>query len=214
MERRTRKRLLNHAVLALATAGGIWALFAASSFPLEYTKWSVATGYVGVALLVATLLIGPLNALRGVRTALSTDLRRDIGIWAFAIGGWHVVLGLQSHFGGAVWKYFFRPVKEGVGGIRNDLFGWANHTGLIATVLVLLLALLSNDLSLRKLGSGRWKNIQRSNYALFALVAIHTALYQALDKQHPAYAVALGSVVAATLILQLLRIARIRRATP
>jgi DMSO/TMAO reductase YedYZ heme-binding membrane subunit len=42
---------------------------------------------------------------------------------------------------------------------------------------------ISNDYSIRKLGSGKWKNIQRLNYLLFGLVLIHTLLYAFVENR-------------------------------
>ena len=54
--------------------------------------------------------------------------------------------------------------------VRYDLFGFANWSGLAATALLVLLLLISNDVSLRTLGSRRWKAWQRWTYWAGALV--------------------------------------------
>ncbi|MBA4159583.1 MAG: hypothetical protein H0X65_19215, partial [Gemmatimonadetes bacterium] len=53
---------------------------------------------------------------------------------------------------------------------------------------VLLLA-LSNDLSLRLLKAGRWKTLQRWNYALFALTVVHGIAYQVIEDRKAGYVV-------------------------
>jgi sulfoxide reductase heme-binding subunit YedZ len=67
--------------------------------------------------------------------------------------------------------------------LRHDTFGWANHLGLLAGLLLVLLLLLSNDWSLARLGARRWKGLQRWNYAVFALAIAHAVLYQVLEKR-------------------------------
>jgi sulfoxide reductase heme-binding subunit YedZ len=67
--------------------------------------------------------------------------------------------------------------------LRYDPFGVANFTGLGSTVVLILLLGLSNDLSLRVLGTRRWKTLQRWNYAGFALVVVHGVLYQLIEKR-------------------------------
>jgi sulfoxide reductase heme-binding subunit YedZ len=62
--------------------------------------------------------------------------------------------------------------------LRYDVFGLGNHTGLVAALIILVLLATSNDASLRKLGTPGWKQLQRWNYAAFALVAVHTWTYQ------------------------------------
>jgi sulfoxide reductase heme-binding subunit YedZ len=167
-------------------------------------RWSMTTAYGGLALLGATLMIGPLNVLRLARNPVSTDLRRDLGICGALISLIHVVIGLQAHFRGHMLQYFFYPPTErhSLGGLRGDLFGFANYTGLIATGLVALLLALSNDLSLRRLGGRRWKSIQRWNYALFALVVIHGVVYQVLEQRTLPYPVLFGVMVAGVVVIQ------------
>lgn len=145
--------------------------------------WSMATGYVGIILLAATLLIGPFNVYRKSLNPVSTDLRRDIGIWCGITGLLHIVIGIQVHMGN-IWLYFFKAV-EGIDRyqLREDLFGTANYTGLLAGVILLVLLFLSNDLSLQWLKTNRWKSIQRWNYILFVLVLLHGILYQVIEKR-------------------------------
>lgn len=138
----------------------------------------MSTAYIATVLLVATLLIGPLTRIRGRQPAISTDLRRDVGIWCAIIGLLHVITGIQVHMGNP-FLYFF--LKKGFPQHlipRKDLFGFANYTGLLATLILLMLVILSNDWSLGKLGSTRWKSLQRWNYALVILVFAHGFFYQ------------------------------------
>src|SRR5262249_12457288 len=123
-------------------------------------RLSMATAYVGLSLLGATLLIGPIRVLRGsTAPVVSNDLRRDVGIWAGIVSLSHVVIGLQVHLDSMV-LYFFRqigPDKHLT--LRSDLFGLANYFGLVATLVVALLLSLSNDWSLRHLGAHHWKKL-------------------------------------------------------
>lgn len=151
----------------------------------------MSTAYIATALLVITLLIGPFTRLRGRKPAISSDLRRDIGIWCAVIGIVHVITGIQIHMGNP-FLYFF--IKKGFPEhliLRKDSFGFANYTGLLATLFLLFLALISNDLSLRKLGSNRWKSLQRWNYILVVLVFAHAFIYQAILKRALPYVLVL-----------------------
>lgn len=95
----------------LAIGGGEWGLTAALSyaFPFEsqLATLSTASAYAGLALLIVSLSLGPLNILRNRPNPVSTDLRRDVGIWAGLLGLIHTVVGLQVHMGGNFWLYFF-----------------------------------------------------------------------------------------------------------
>lgn len=144
---------------------------------------TVATAFVGIALLAATLIIGPLNALANRPNPVSTTLRRDIGIWAAIAGTAHTVVGLQVHMQGNLIRYFLPDPARGARiSAAVIAFLSANYTGLAATLLLLLLLAISNDVSLRALGSRRWKRIQRLNYLVFGLIAIHGVLYALMVK--------------------------------
>jgi methionine sulfoxide reductase heme-binding subunit len=204
---RTKYRLLRHH-LPLALGTGL-ALLAIYSYVRQESDdalfiWSMATAYVAMALLSATLLTGPINVLRSRRNPVSTDLRRDLGIWAAVVGLAHVVVGVQVHFRGRMWMYFVREVEETAELVlRTDLFGFANYTGLLATFVLLLLLALSNDFSLRHLKAARWKALQRWNYGLILMVVIHGAAYQVIEQRRVSYIVLLSFLVATTLLVQL-----------
>jgi sulfoxide reductase heme-binding subunit YedZ len=162
---------------------------------------SMATAYVGLALLAWTLFTGPFNILRRRPNPVSTDFRRDVGIWAGILSVVHVVVGLQVHQGN-MWKYFFFGPGPGLRDVRYDPFGLANYTGLVATIVLLLLLGLSNDASLRRLGRRRWKALQRLNYAVFALVVAHGAVYQVIEKRRLVFVLVFAATVAAVSLAQ------------
>ncbi len=143
----------------------------------------MGTGYVSIILLAATLLIGPINIYTKRVNPVSTDLRRDVGIWCGLTGLAHVVVGIQVHMGN-IWLYFFKAVEgEHSYEFRKDLFGFSNYAGLVAGLLLVILLLLSNDISLKWLGAKRWKNIQRWNYIFFGLVLAHGIMYQIIENR-------------------------------
>lgn len=153
-------------------------------------------------LLAATLWIGPWNTLRGRRTPVSTDLRRDIGIWAAIVGLTHAVVGQCVHLRGRPWLYYVYGKSGHVLPFRHDLFGWANYTGLFGAFLLLALFATSNDLSLRALGTPQWKKLQRWNYGCFGIAAIHTLLYQTSEKLHGPFVIAAVLSVGLTALIQ------------
>lgn len=146
---------------------------------IGYQQLTVITGYLALVFLAVTLLIGPANLLLGKRNPTSSYLRRDVGIWTavFSIG--HVIFGLQLH-GGFTFSGFLNYFVGPDGDLLTNSFGLANWTGLAATVIVVGLLVTSNDVSLRKLKPRRWKQLQRMNYVLFALVIVHAFFYGAL----------------------------------
>lgn len=172
-----------------------------------FFPWSMATAYLGFGLLGLTLLIGPLNLLRGRRSPLSSYLRRDIGIWCGLVSITHVVVGLQVHSKTILGNFFCEPERLTCLSwpfdiLRNDLWGFANYTGLIATIIIALLLTLSNDFSLRKLRVKRWKALQRGNYALFALVVTHGVAYQVLEGRAIPYPYLFGAMAITLIVVQ------------
>jgi sulfoxide reductase heme-binding subunit YedZ len=192
------QRVATHIGLALVTALGCWWAVAAQPELDLVHSLTIGTAYVSLAQLAATLLIGPWQLLRRQqRNPANINLRRDIGIWAGLVGVAHVVFGFQVHMGGNILHYFFRPDSWLP---QINVFGAANYLGLAATLVLLALLLLSNDLSLRTLKGRRWKAIQRFNYVLFAAVLLHTWGYQ-FEVQRvwimPAVSIALTAAVLA-----------------
>ena len=187
------------------------ALFAASLATLaafhqllapEPAIWRLSMGsaYASLVLLAVSLAIGPWNKLRARPNPVSGYLRRDIGIWAGILGLVHVVAGLQVHMKGKMLQYFVPgPEASYRFPLRLDPFGLANHAGLVATVLLVMLLVLSNNASLKALGAARWKSLQRWNYAIALLVVVHGAIYMVLEGRRLHWvAVALAIVLAAS----------------
>lgn len=200
---RKRRRIQHHVGLAVTSSLIILLIFAALQSGDAAFRLSMATAYTSLALLALTLLIGPWNVIRSRRNPVSSDFRRDVGIWTAITGVAHVVVGLQVHFRDQMWLYFVAPPTErGLTPIRFDWFGLANYTGLLATLSVVLLLGLSNDLAIRKLGRRRWKMLQRLNYVLFGVVALHGLLYQKVEGRIAQYAVILGVTVIGVAIVQ------------
>jgi DMSO/TMAO reductase YedYZ heme-binding membrane subunit len=75
-----------------------------------------------------------------------------------------------------------QPGHPNVAGLRTDTFGFANDTGLLAALLLVVLALISSDYALRLLGTTRWRTIQRSAYFIAAFTIVHAAGYQWIEK--------------------------------
>jgi sulfoxide reductase heme-binding subunit YedZ len=182
--RRSRARLVRHylpfgaAGLALTAAVGL-----TSDSPFLPYRVSLGTAFASLALFSLSLVIGPVALLwRRRMLAVSTDLRRDVGILSAVFAVIHVAFGLFVY--GDIRGYFvYPPARWAQTGfpLRLDDFGAANWTGLIATVIVVGLLATSGDWALRRYGARRWKALQRFAYWAFALVAVHGIVYQRLD---------------------------------
>lgn len=177
-------RIRRHLVLLAGGAGLAGGIFWGLSSRDVTFRLSMASAYVGLAFLSATLLVGPWNVLRGRPNPINIDLRRGIGVWAGIVGLAHTVIGLQVHLKGQMSLYFLFPPDAGTfTRIRYDPFGIANYLGGFAAAILFLLLVLSNDVSLRWLGARRWKALQRCNYVLISLVLFHAVVYQVLENR-------------------------------
>jgi sulfoxide reductase heme-binding subunit YedZ len=210
---RWRGRLLpriwrHHLPLLLLSFASVAVLYQTRPYPDVLSRASFATAYPALALLATTLLIGPWNLLRSRANPVSSDLRRDIGIWAGMVGVLHAGVGQFVHLRGRPWLYYVYGPTEHHHGMRHDLFGLANYTGALGTLLLILLLATSNDFSLRRFGTRKWKQLQRWNYAVFALVAVHSFAFQGVEKQKVQWVITVGACVLAALALQIAGVVR------
>jgi len=207
--RRLQSRLLRHHLpLFVLSFACVAALYSTRPYADVISRASFATAYPALALLAATLLIGPWNVLRRKPNPVSSDLRRDLGIWAGILGVLHAAVGQFVHLSGRPWLYYVYGPGEHHHGMRHDLFGLANYTGALGALLLAMLFATSNDLSLRRLGTRKWKQLQRWNYAVFALVAVHSFAFQGVEKQKQLWVVTVAFCVAAALSLQIAGVVR------
>jgi len=197
-----RRLLRNVGIVALALVIYFVVVTATSYSSQVLFRLSMATGYTSVVLIGWALLIGPWRVLRGRSAPVSTDLRRDVGIWGGLFGLAHVATGLFVHLGDPLKYFFFRDEARRVP-VRYDLFGFANWLGLAATLVLLLLLVISNDISLRTLGSRRWKAWQRWTYWAGALVVAHGLAYQWIEKGNDGWVYVFVPVVLVVTALQL-----------
>ncbi len=212
---RLKVRLITHHLPLLLLSG---AVVAALYFTRPYTdalsRASFATAYPALALLAATLFVGPWNLLRRRANPVSSDLRRDLGIWAGILGIAHTAIGQCVHLRGRPWLYYvYAPKEHHSFPLRHDLFGLANYTGAVSVLVLVALFATSNDYSLRALGTAGWKRLQRWNYAVFALAGVHAFAYQGVETQKAPYVATVIACVAATLALQAAGAAKRRAAT-
>jgi methionine sulfoxide reductase heme-binding subunit len=191
-------------ILLAAIASGLVALIVALLDPGQSDRLSKATAYVGILYIAVTLVIGPLNVLRGAPNPLSTYLRRDFGIIAGVLSLFHMFVGLQVHMRGDFIQYFFYRTPDGIGSMRFDIFGIANHLGLIAALLIFVLLCISNNLSIRRLGPTGWKRIQSWNYIGAVLVVVHGLLYQFIERRTFAFVAYVLAVTAIAATVQFL----------
>lgn len=156
------------------------------------------SGDVAVALILVTLLGGPVLAALGRPARGHVPWRRDIGVGGGLLALAHVVCGSRIHFDGALLEYV---VPRG-----DPRFPGANLTGLAAALVLAVVVAVSNGAALRRLGFRRWKRLQALVLPALGLIVAHVVLYASVNGR-----VLVASVIAvlATAVL----VAR-RRAVP
>ncbi|SMB99700.1 Ferric reductase domain protein transmembrane component domain [Hymenobacter roseosalivarius DSM 11622] len=199
---RPSRRFYHHGLLALLSGLLLSSLYLAVNSPDVNYKWGMSTAYASLLLLNMTLLTGPLNVLRKQRNPVSTDLRRDIGIWSGIVGLAHVAIGWQVHMGNMLLYFFEEDKLTKELSLRADLSGFANYMGLAGGIILILLLALSNDLSLRRLKAPRWKYWQRWNYLLYVLVIVHGVSYQVIESRQLPYPLLLAALILPVLVIQ------------
>lgn len=160
---------------------------------------SLTTAYVSFLFFAAALIVAPVRMMLGQSIGVSNGLRRNFGIWAGVFAIAHVVAGLGVHFDGKIWLYFvYPPEANKLIPFRYGPFGLTNYLGAVAAITFVVLLVISNNYSIRRLGPARWKRIQRLAYPLFAATVLHGLVYQKLEDR----AVGLmGLLVAVSLIV-------------
>lgn len=203
------RRFRRHFVLATAAVAFAILAYAATPPPDFRHRLSMATAYAGLIFLAASLGLGPWNVLWRRPNPISSDFRRDVGIWTGILAILHTAVGLTVHLRGRMWMYFFkqlRPIR-----LQNTQFGFANFAGLGAALLFLMLLAISNDLSLRSLGTRRWKSLQRWTYAALVLTAAHGIAYQMVEKRHLPWVLVFTALLIVVAVIQIIGFLGIQR---
>jgi sulfoxide reductase heme-binding subunit YedZ len=203
-QRNQHRLLAHHLPLLLLSVVSVGSIYLTHPYRDLITRITFATAYPALILLAVTLLIGPWNVLQKRRNPVSSDLRRDIAIWAGSLSIVHAAIGQNMHLRGRPWLYYIYAATEHHHGfpLRHNLFGFSNYTGAVSTLIVIALLAMSNDYSLKALGTPRWKQLQRWNYAAFALAAAHTIGYQIPQKAGTAFHWTAGICIAITVTMQ------------
>jgi sulfoxide reductase heme-binding subunit YedZ len=118
-----------------------------------------ALGLHALQFLVATLCVTPLRRLAGVNLIRH---RRALGVLAFVYAALHV----------AVWTALdlqFRWAEIGADLVKRPYI----IVGFIAFLVLVPLALTSNDASVRRLGAALWRRLHWLTYPAAALAALH-----------------------------------------
>jgi len=165
----------------------VWQLFWGSGLGVDPVKeLEHQLGTWGLRFLVGGLAITPL--LRRTRVNL-VRFRRAVGLLAFFYVAMHFLSWLALDMG-FLW-----------GQIAGDLVKrWFIVIGMSALLLLIPLALTSNDRAVRRLGGARWRKLHKAVYAIVLLGAIHNVMAQKVWEVEPLL------YVAGTILLLALRV--------
>ncbi|MEM4361366.1 MAG: ferric reductase-like transmembrane domain-containing protein [Candidatus Anstonellaceae archaeon] len=119
-----------------------------------------ALGLIGFFLLCFSLILGPI-AVIWPQTIKYLEFRKTIGVGAFLFLAGHFFLTMQNYFN---WNFSKAANTNGI------------ISGLVAFVILVVLALTSFDSVISYLGQKIWKFIHYFNYVAFVLSFIHFLL--------------------------------------
>lgn len=164
------KKQLNDALRRLP----VWAVWLGGLIPLALLIWDTLTGGLGIDpvrdiehrlgrtalyFLVASLAVTPLLRITGVSLM---KFRRALGLLCFTYAVLHV-LGWVSIDMAFLWKQMISDVTK-----RPYLL-----FGMGAILLLLPLAITSNNLSIRRMGGQAWRRLHKLVYIAAPLVTLH-----------------------------------------
>lgn len=116
-------------------------------------------GYWALIFLMVSLAITPLR--RAVRYGALIDVRRMIGVGAFAYAVAHILLYVADEK--------FDLVKVALEIVKRLYL----TIGLVAWLGLAALAVTSNDATVKRLGGQRWRRLHRATYVIAVLALVH-----------------------------------------
>jgi len=189
--------------LSVLAVGLLVLIFTSGRYNLpEVHLWNRAFADAAFVLLCLTLAIGPAaRFVPGLGVLL--PLRRELGIWLTIAAVIHVGIYLAGALDWNVLGFFVDLAHHPPVLLRNA-FGVANWLGGLAMLYLIVLALTSNDASMRALGRG-WKFLQQQSYTLIILAALHSGvlIYLVIDQGHGVFPAVFWATAAAAAVLQI-----------
>lgn len=164
------KRQLNDTLRRLP----VWAVWMGGLIPLCLLVWDIFTGGLGVEpvrdvehrlgrtalyFLIASLAVTPLLRIAGISLM---KFRRALGLLCFTYAGLHLLSWVTMDMA-FLWSQMVKDVLK-----RPYLL-----FGMSALLLLLPLAITSNNLSIRRMGGQAWRKLHKLVYIAAPLVALH-----------------------------------------
>ena len=208
-----RDRLFRHAILASVTAVVLAAAVATGPWPAWLDRLSIVSAYLCLGYLSLVLIIGPKQAIRSGKPTVNNLLRRDLGIWGAAMGFGHLYLAMVLSMNNEYLTLFVYTDELPFSvEVRYLLYSWGVIAGFLVGILFILLVALSNDRSLRLIGTRWWKRLQRLAYVAFSLTVLHAFAFQIIESRQVLLISMMATAVALIFVVQLVGIAAVRKA--
>ena len=202
LEKLLRSKLFVWTAIVLPGLWPAWPIFVQQdpsvlADPLKFVLHHL--GFMACVLLAVVLSFTPLRVLfpkSGIATALNRH-RRLVGVSAFAYGALHFATHILYEGGFAI--------------LASDVKKPFLVTGMIAFTILLVLAVTSLQVLVRRLGGRRWKNLHRLAYVAAGLSAYHQA---AAQKNFPVQVLRIFVPLAGLELARIVKQRATRRADP
>ena len=165
--RRWLEKRISECILALPAFFYLGLIYFHGAYDLQ--NWRlvlVQTGFIACGLLVFLLILNPARRLLPKFKAIHffNRFRRQIGVAVFGYALLHYIAVIMKSIckRGYFWPSYLLQVVP--------------FTGVLAFVLLFLLAITSNDYSIKRLGGARWKQLHRLAYVIEGLIMLHLLL--------------------------------------
>jgi DMSO/TMAO reductase YedYZ heme-binding membrane subunit/nitrite reductase/ring-hydroxylating ferredoxin subunit len=168
-----------------------------------------ALGTCGFLMLNFILCIGPLARLSPRFLPLLYN-RRHLGVATFFVGLLHGGLVLGFYHGFGVINPLDSLLTSSTQYRSVSAFPF-EILGLVALLILLLMAATSHDFWLKTLSPAVWKSLHMLVYVAWALLVLHVALGALQSERNPIYAILLGLVVVTVCGLHIVAATRERR---
>jgi len=158
---RTLRKLPSWVVYVLGALPPLWFLYLGLTGglgPEPIRELEHRLGESALQMLIAVLCITPLRNRLGLNLI---RFRRAVGLVAFSYVALHLAVWLFLDVG--IWSQIWADILK-----RPYI-----TIGMVAFVLMLPLAITSNNASLRKLGAAAWRKLHRLTYPVVLLGALH-----------------------------------------
>ena len=169
---------LRHLAVLSAAVLGTFAFMESRAEWSEMHRWNRAVGDMSLVLIALSMMIGPLARLWSMFLR-AIPWRRELGIYGVLLAIIHTVIILAGWVEWDLVRLFGYELHPATGlyVMFQHGFGLANLIGIVALLYGAVLALSSNDWSLRILGAPVWKFLQQGSYVFWMLLVIHTAYF-------------------------------------